>query len=282
MSAAPRITGCTAILAHLGVPTEGFAAPKIYNPYFAARGIDAAVVPLGASADDFATLLPLVMRLSNVRGALVTMPHKSTTLGLVDDASPTARLAGACNAVRRAADERLVGDMFDGEGVVRAMARAGRSPFGASALVVGSGGAGSAIAAALATAGVARLGLADVDRVRSEVLAARLAAHRTDLALVVGDADPSGWDLVINATPLGMKPADPLPFDPSRLREGTHVGDVVLSAGESALVAAARARGCTVTTGYDMLFEMIPAYLEFFGLPTTTPDTLRRLADLSS
>ena len=141
------ISGKTKLIAHLGYPTESFKAPMIYNPWFEKRGVDAVVIPMGCRSEDYAAFLPLVFRLSNIAGALVTMPHKVTTVGLVDEVTPTARVAGACNAVRREPDGRLLGDMFDGEGFVRGVRRKGRALEGARALVVGSGGVGSAIAA---------------------------------------------------------------------------------------------------------------------------------------
>ena len=94
----PQITGRTALVAHLGFPTESFKAPMIYNPWFAARGIDAVVVPMGVRAEDYPAFLPLVFRLSNICGALVTMPHKVTTVGLVDHVTPTAAIAGAAQS----------------------------------------------------------------------------------------------------------------------------------------------------------------------------------------
>ena len=155
------ISGRTQLIAHLGYPTESFRAPMIYNPYFEKHGIDAVVVPMGCRSEDYPAFLRLVFRLSNIHGALVTMPHKVTTVGLLDEVTTTARVAGSCNAVRLGADGRLVGDMFDGEGFVRGVLRKGRALEGARALVVGSGGVGSAIAASLAKAGVAELAVFD-------------------------------------------------------------------------------------------------------------------------
>ena len=155
------IKGTTRLIGHLGYPTESFKAPMIYNPYFQREGIDAVVVPMGCRSADYPDFLKLFFRLSNAHGALVTMPHKVTTTGLVDVLSPTAAIAGACNAVRLEVDGRLSGDMFDGEGFVRGVLRKGHKLDGARALVVGAGGVGSAIAASLAKAGVAELGLFD-------------------------------------------------------------------------------------------------------------------------
>ena len=140
------IDGKTRLIAHIGYPTESFKSSMIYNPFFEARSINAAVIPMGCRAEDYASFLKHVIRLANVQGALITMPHKVTTLSLVDDASVAARIAGACNAVR--IDERgaLIGDMFDGEGFARGLQRKGCSAAGASAFIAGCGGVGSAIA----------------------------------------------------------------------------------------------------------------------------------------
>ncbi|MBN9457082.1 MAG: shikimate dehydrogenase [Bosea sp.] len=274
------ITGTTRLIAHLGYPTESFKAPMIYNPYFEREGIDAVVVPMGCRSEDYPAFLKLVFRLSNIQGALVTMPHKVTTTGLVDEVLPTAAIAGACNAVRREADGRLTGEMFDGEGFVRGMLRKGRVIAGARALVLGSGGVGSAIAASLAKAGVSALGLYDLNSAAAEALAARLLRHYPALALSLGSNDPAGFDIVVNATPLGMKPGDPLPLDIARLDAATFVGEVVMAEEITPFLAAAGARGCAVQVGKDMLFEQIPAYLEFFGLPSTTAEDLRNVARL--
>ena len=274
------ISGRTQILAHLGVPTESFKAPMIYNPWFDAKGIDAVVVPMGCEAEDFPDFLRLVFRLRNIAGALVTMPHKVTTVGLLDQVSTTVKVCGSCNAVRRDAEGRLVGDMFDGEGFVRGVMRKGRAIKGASALVVGIGGVGSAIAASLAKEGAGRIGLYDVNAASAEKLAESLLTHYSALSVTVGSNDPDGWDIVVNATPLGMNEGDPMPMDTDRIAPTSFVGEVVMKQEETAFLAAAKARGCVTQIGTDMLFEQIPAYLEFFGYPKTTPEELRALATI--
>lgn len=274
------INGLTQIIAHIGYPTQTFKSPMIYNPYFAAHGINAVVVPFACQADNYADFLRAVFRNHNTLGALITMPHKVSTVGLLDRLSPTAQIAGACNAVRRGADGQLEGDMFDGEGFVRGMIRKGFVPQGQSALVVGNGGVGCAIAASLAAAGVARLALFDPNTAQSAQLAARLQTHYPDLVVETGRAVAQGFDLVVNASPLGMYDDDPLPLDVSQIEPTAFVGDVVLSREMTPFLTAAAERGCTIQVATDMLFEQIPAYLEYFGLPSTTPDELRRLAQL--
>jgi shikimate dehydrogenase len=272
------IDGKTSLIAHIGYPTGSFKSPMIYNPFFEAKGINAAVIPMACRGEDYPSFLKAVFRLTNVQGALITMPHKVTTLSLVDDASVSARIAGACNAVR--IDERgaLIGDMFDGEGFVRGVQRKGRRLAGTSAFVAGCGGVGSAIAASMAKTGVSRLGLYDVVPKATGALAERLKAHYPKLDVPVGSADASGYDIVVNATPLGMNKDDPLPIDVDRISPSSFVGEVVLSEEITPFLAAVRAKGCSYQVGTDMLFEQIPAYLEFFGFETATPDELRKLA----
>lgn len=276
------ITGRTRIIAHLGVPTEGFRSPMIYNPWFQRNGIDAAVVPMGVEAEDFAAFLPILFRMRNVAGALVTMPHKVAAAKLVDVASTAVQVCGACNAIRRDAGGRLLGDMFDGTGFVRAMTRHGRTATGAAAFVLGTGGVGSAIAAALAEAGISRIMLSDTVPERAEDLAAKLRRHFASLRVETGRSDPAGFDIVVNATPLGMQRGDPLPIDPDRIDGAAFVGEVVLAPEETPLLTAARAKGCAVQEGSDMLYEQIPAYLDFFGLPGATADELRAVSRLRS
>jgi len=275
------IRGTTQLIAHLGYPTESFKAPMIYNPYFEKEGIDAVVVPMGVRADEFPAFLKLLFKLSNIRGALITMPHKVTTVALLDEVTPAVRVAGACNAVLLRPDGSLLGDMFDGAGFVRGVARKGFKVQGANVLVVGNGGVGSAIAASFAGAGIAAITLFDTRVESVEALAGRLRTHYPALDVRTGSNDPAGFDLVVNATPLGMNEGDPLPMDVSRLSPDTFVGEVVMKKEMTAFLAAAQKHGCRVQIGTDMLFEQIPAYLEFFGFPTTTPEVLHSLAQIS-
>ena len=272
------ITGKTRLIVHLGYPTESFKAPMIYNPWFEAKGINAVVVPVGVEAPHYPALLKALFSTTNVFGALVTMPHKVTTTRLVDETTTTAKIAGACNAILRRPEGSLVGDIFDGAGFVRGVERKGKPIAGARALVIGCGGVGSAIAASLAAAGAAMIGLYDPANASAEALADRLRRHYPALEVATGSNDPEGYDIVVNATPLGMKAGDPLPLDITRVAPTTFVGEVVMKEEYTPLLRAAVEKGCTVQVGTDMLFEQIPAYLEFFGFGTTTPEELRQLA----
>ncbi len=274
------LSGKTTLIAHLGYPTEAFKAPMIYNPWFDRQGIDAMVVPMGVKPEDYPTSLAAIFRFSNIRGALVTMPHKVVTVGLMDELTPTARIAGACNAILKRPDGTLLGDQFDGAGFVRGVERKGRLFKGTRVLVSGTGGVGSAIAASIAAAGAAELALYDFSAASAESLASRLREHYPQMKVTTGANDPAGFDVVVNATPLGMREGDPLPFDIDRISPETFVGEVVMKTEYTPLLQAAKAKGCGVQVGTDMLFEMIPAYLEFFGFGTATADELRAVAQL--
>ena len=124
------------------------------------------------------------------------------------------------------------------------------------------------------------MGLFDPNQAASDGLAERLHAHYPEMQIETGSKDPEGYDLVVNATPLGMKDDDPLPMDVERIAPSTFVGEVVMKQTITPFLAAAQARGCPIQVGSDMLFEMIPAYLEFFGFGTATPEELRDVAQL--
>jgi len=275
------INGNTEIIAHIGFPTHSFKSPMIYNPYFEKAKINAVVVPLGCQSEHYPDFLKSIFQLTNIRGALITMPHKVTTVALLDEVTPTVRVAGACNAVKKTADGRLVGDMFDGAGFVRGVQRKGFHLKGKRVLVVGSGGVGSAIAASLAAEEIALIGVFDRHLPSCQSLGDRLTENYPDIDVLVGSNDPAGFDLVVNATPMGMNDGDPLPMDVSRIDPSAFVGEVVMKTEMTAFLTAAKARGCQVQVGADMLFEQIPAYLEYFGFPTTTAEELRSLARLN-
>ena len=276
-----NIDGHTELIAHIGYPTHSFKSPLIYNPYFEKEGINALVVPMGCQAAHYPEFLKSVFNLTNIRGALITMPHKVSTVDLLDEVTKTVRVAGACNAVKRDEKGRLVGDMFDGAGFVRGVQRKGFDLKSKRVLVVGTGGVGSAIAASLAAENIAAISLFDVNRASCEGLALRLQSEYPQIKVEVGSCDPDGHNLVVNATPMGMNEGDPLPMDVSRIAPDTFVGEVVMRQEMTAFLQAAHQRGCQVQVGSDMLFEQIPAYLEYFGFKTTTAEVLRSVARMA-
>ena len=273
-----QIDGRTAFIAHIGYPTDSFQSPMIYNPYFQSIGLNAIVLPMACRTEAYPSFLRSVFALENILGALITMPHKVATAAFLDEVTPSVRVAGACNAVKRTPDGRLTGEMFDGEGFARSLARKGFEMKGAKALIVGCGGIGSAIAAALAQRKVAELHLFDLNPAAADGVGKRIQGHFSGLKIEAGHNHPAGFDLVVNATPLGSKATDPLPIDVTWIEPSAVVADVVMRGETTEFLKAASQRGCMTLDGFEMLFEQIPLYLDFFGLPVASPDHLRQLA----
>jgi shikimate dehydrogenase len=259
------ITGRATIIAHLGYPTDTFASSSLCNPWFDRNGIDAAVIPMSAQAEGYPGLFRALFSLTNLRGALVTMPHKVTTMQLVDEVSPAAAIAGATNAVLKREDGSLIADQFDGAGFVRALEHREFDPNGKRAMIVGAGGVGSAIAASLAAAGIGEISLVNRRTEPAEELSRRLALHYPDVDTRLGSRDPRGLDLIVNATSLGVRVGDPLPLDLEGVDSSTFIADVVNTPELTPFLESARASGCRIQVGRDMLREMVPAYLAFFG-----------------
>ncbi|MEU6595175.1 shikimate dehydrogenase [Streptomyces sp. NPDC046881] len=262
----PRITGRTRLFAVLGDPVEQVRAPELLNPVFAGLGVDAVLVPVHAPADRLAEVVRGLQQAGNVDGLLVTVPHKAAARDFAEVHSDAVRLAGGTNALRRGADGRWYAENFDGAGFVAGLVAAGHSPAGKRVTLVGAGGAGGAIAAALVLAGVARLHVVDVDPERVRTVLRRLSGHAD--GRVHAGAPPAGAavDLVVNATPLGLRTDDPLPFDPASLAPGTVVADIVMTPRETRLLRTAAAHGLPVHHGDHMLTHQLRMYEHFFAL----------------
>jgi shikimate dehydrogenase len=248
----PTISGATRLYVLLGDPLDKARSPEYYNALFAARGIDAVLVPMAVAPADFGALIPALKAVRNLDGLIITMPHKQAVLAHLDRLGDAARRVGAANVARREANGRWFGDMYDGPGFVGGLRGRGIACEGRRVYLLGCGGVARAMAIALAEAGVARLRLHDLDAGRAEALAAALRAQFPGLACELGAADPAQFDLAINATPLGMQPGDALPFDPSQLTPRTAVADVTTKPEITPLLAVARERGCPIATGRDM------------------------------
>lgn len=171
------INGHTKFLTLLGDPIHSVKAPMIYNPYLREQHINTILLPIEVTSAEFSMVLKSLMLIKNFVGSLITMPHKVNAVDLVDELNTTAKIAGSCNAIKLANDGKVIGDMFDGEGFIRGIIRKGIQPAGKKALVVGSGGVGSAIAASLAVAKVAKLCLIDTRVEITQALVTRLKAY---------------------------------------------------------------------------------------------------------
>ncbi|MDQ7807662.1 NAD(P)-binding domain-containing protein [Amycolatopsis sp. A133] len=260
------ISGTTRLYVVLGDPVVQVQSPGLMNPLFAELGVDAVLVPVHAEPRHLERIVDGLKCAGNVDGIFVTVPHKAAVAGLADRRSPMVEITGSANALRREADGRWYAENFDGTGFVAGLVEAGHDPKARRVALVGAGGAGSAIAAALLAAGADRLAVCDPDTAKLAALRARLNAHWPGRTSVSAEPDTDGADIVVNATPLGLRPGDPLPFRPDRLAPRTVVADIVMKPRETRLLREAAALGHRVHYGIHMLDGQLDSYRDFFGL----------------
>lgn len=257
-----NLTGATRLYFIVGDPIAQVKSPGGMTGAFAARGHDGVLVPAQVAVADLADFLSVCDRMKNLDGIVVTVPHKFSCYQHCKDATARARFLGAANIMRRRPEGGWHGEMVDGQGFVGAMRNKGFALSGKRALQIGAGGAGSAIALALIDAGVSELALHDEDANRRDSLIGRLNGMGKG-RVIVGSPDPTGFDLIANATPAGMKPGDPYPVDVTKFTSDMYVGCVITQPAASPMVEAARKVGCNTSTGTDMYQALQSAMVDF-------------------
>lgn len=259
-------TGSTRVFFMVADPIEQVRTPEIFNKVLPLCGIDAVMVPLQVAQEDLVNTVRALFRSKTTAGMVLSIPHKTCAAGLVDKRTKIAMTANAVNAIRRNADGTLEGALFDGVGFVKSLDRY-RMPYeGKRVLIIGAGGAGSAIATSLAAGGPAHISVFDPDASKAVQVTAAIREHFAIDAVAVDSNDPAGFDLVVNASPLGLKADDPLPVQVDSLEAGTQVCDILMKNQPTPLLRAAMQRGLQVQPGFDMLILQTPLFLEFFGL----------------
>ena len=259
------ITGKTALCGIIGHPIGHVRVPMAFNERFARDGIDAVSLPFDSRPEHFEAAIGGLRALENLRGFVVTAPHKQAMVGLCDEVVGEARLVGAVNTVRRDCDGRLIGDLFDGRGFVEGLLAHGHAVAGKRVFLYGAGGAGNAVAFALARAGVGSLTIANRTAERAEDLARRVAAAYPGVRVGTGPKDARGYDIAANATSVGLG-EDEMSFDVSALDASTLVTEVIMKPDKTALIRAAEARGCPVQQGRYMLDYQMDLIFDFMRL----------------
>ena len=259
------VDGATRLYCIIGDPVAQTGSPRVFSERFRAAGRNAILVPFHVPAAAFESAVPGIMALGNLDGIIVTVPYKPRMLQFADRILPTAQKVGAVNALRREPDGQWTGDMFDGRGMVRAITTTAGAVAGRNVMLIGAGGAGSAIACALADAGVASITLCEVDTRKARMLAARLAIIAPACTLRIGPATTDGIDLLVNASPVGMKAEDGLPAPLGNLSPHVVVADVVVK-DDTPLLRHARACGCPTVRGEQMMLSQVDEMLAFFGM----------------
>jgi shikimate dehydrogenase len=258
----PAPTGATRLYAIVGDPIAQVRSPAGVSTEFAARGHDGILVPVQVATADLPDFLSVSARLKNLDGIVVTIPHKFACYRACASATDRAHFLRTVNLMRRGADGAWHGDMVDGLGFVGAARAKGIDPRGRRALLVGAGGAGSAIGLALVDAGVSELAIHDSASERRDALIGRLNGLGK-ASVRAGTIDPAGFDVVANATPAGMREGDPLPVDVTRLLPSAYCGCVITKPEISPWIAEARQRGCITATGTDMYLQHQSIMVDF-------------------
>jgi shikimate dehydrogenase len=257
-----NFSGRTRLFPIIGDPIQYVQSPQSLTRGFEARGHNGICVPMQVVDGDLDAVMGALAKTRNVDGLLITMPHKFAAFDYCATTSQTARLLGCVSVMRRNLDGSWHGDMLDGRAFLKAQLDAGAQPEGARVLLVGAGGAGSAIAIALLESGVRQLVICDTDETRVAGLMGDVSALGRG-RVTVGSADPTGFDMVSNATPMGMGAGDPLPIQADLLTSSTFVGDVIAGHGVTPLLLAAQAAGCKTANGDEMVMAVQETMLAF-------------------
>lgn len=260
------ITGHTKILCIVADPIAHVRTPAIFNDHLAHAGIDAVVVPVHARASALRAIVDGMRAMQNLRAIIVTVPHKIAIVDLCDELHASARLIGAVNLVRRDRDGSLVGANFDGSGLVAALEASCGPLTGRRVYMAGAGGAARAIAFAVAQAGASYLAIHNRSAAKGDALLEAVKAAFPAVAVARDDACPADYDVAINATSLGLRPDDPLPFAVDALPATATVAEVVMNPLMTPLLLQAQARGLRIVKGDAMLEFQLAAWVEFLGL----------------
>jgi len=258
------VSGETALYAIIGDPIGQVKSPELFNAEFAKRGTDAIMVALNVTSPQLDATVRLFRESSNFRGLVVTVPHKVAVTRLVDRLETQAQRVGAVNAIRKAHDGSLIGNIFDGTGFVAGLKKAGHHLLEKRVLVLGAGGAGRAVAHAVAQCRPRSISIFDIDRERADALRSSLSGLVNAECLPAGTPSAGGFDVVVNCTPMGMRAADSLPVDVGTLRPGVVVADIVMKPAVTPLLKAAAMRGAQAHPGLPMLESQIAQLIAFF------------------
>jgi shikimate dehydrogenase len=260
------LNGATRLYGIVGDPIEQAKSPEAFTARFRAAGLNALLIPLHVKPESFDEAMRGLKKLANLHGIIATLPYKARVLDYVERVLPTGRRVGAVNAMRRDADGQWSADMFDGKGFLAGIRSTGAEPKGQRVLLLGAGGAGSAIADALAEAGARSITVFDQDRERAAALTRNIAQQHPTVACAVGEPSLTNYDVLVNATPVGMAAADGLPVELGPLPARLFVADIVPSAEGTLLLERAKAAGCRTMAGRAMVDGQVEEIARFFGV----------------
>ena len=260
------ISGKTILFGCLAHPIAHVRAPTIFNQIFQEQDKDAVMVPVDILPERLADVIAGLKAMPNFQGAAVTIPHKMPLAALCDALGPVAEITGAVNAVR-IKDGRLLGDNFDGAGFVAGLYGEGHKLEGKKCLLIGAGGAAHAIAYGLCSEPIAGLDIHNRTLAKAEELVSAVRAHVPSAPLKATDTpDYGSYDIVINATALGLGADDAMPCPPHALSPSVLVCDIIMVPAQTPWLKAAEERGLACHYGRHMLDYQIALIGDFIGI----------------
>ena len=266
-------TGTTTFYTMIGTPIIQVKSPLLYNRYFAQHGIDAVMVAMDVPTDQVKDHFEHMRSISNFGGCIATIPHKQAAVECMDQISKRAQDLLSVNVIR-VENGRLIGDMVDGLGFMVAVKTHGLSMGGKRASIIGGGGAGAAIAQAIAESGADEIVIKEVRTERHGFLERMLKKTNPEMKISFELTSLESFDLVVNATPVGMNDDPNVPFPTDTLSSSTLVADVVTNPKVTPWLAAALKKGCEVQYGVEMAYGQFGLMGRHMGLEIPDPEYL--------
>ena len=255
----------------IGTPIIQVRSPLNYNRYFAEHGIDAVMIAMDVPGDQVRAHFKHMRSIPNFGGCIATIPHKQAAAECMDEMSQRAGDLKAVNVVR-AENGRLIGDMVDGLGFLLAARAKGLDMRGKRAAIIGGGVTGAAIALAMAEAGTAEIVIKEIRNQRHAFLNHLLRRKCPHIKASFELTSLEGFDIAVNATPVGMNDDPSVPFPTDTLTARTLVADVVTNPKVTPWLADGLKKGCKIQYGVEMADGQFGLMGRHMGLEIPDPD----------
>lgn len=248
------VTARTRVLTLLGDPVSHSASPVLQNAAFQAAGVDGVYVAVRCGSDDVAGFMRGLARAGG--GGNVTIPHKEKAATFLDERSEAVRRTGACNTFWGDERGRVHGDNTDVDGFRRALRDFMEGPVsGIRALLLGGGGAARAALLGLVQEDAEEVCIYNRTAERARAVARRIGGQKARVIQIARHLEGQDFDLVVNATSLGLNPDDPSPIDFAVLHRAGAAMDLVYGRHTTPFVRAAEDAGIRATDGLEMLVQ---------------------------
>lgn len=260
-----QIDGATELMAIIADPVYQASTPGLANALLRDKNLNQVLVPLHVKTHGLSDVVNSLRYIHNFIGAVVSMPHKTSIIKLLDELTPEAHQVGACNVIRRNKDGKLVGTMLDGEGFVKGLSNSGYSVKEKNVFIVGSGGAASGLAFAIARHGASRLRIFNRTKAKAVNLIENLKSYFPKIDIEYFDTISADDQIIVNGTSVGMKENQGLPISLSTVTESSLVADIVVAPEMTAFLNEAKKMNCLIHKGKEMLEGQISLMIDFMN-----------------